>query len=279
MSEPLTDTTVRELVELGRASGSPQLVAGGNSAYAVIPSTCKVEDLTRFIVNDNTERPVRKAGTIKVLDGPSFCEYHTLFADGDSRVFADETTGRFLAILDYHQTTEGPSNTARWCKHRLDLTLRASAEWTAWKAKDGKQLSQTDFAEFIEDNAPDIVTPDAATMREVAMDLSAKSDVDFGSAIRLQNGQVQFKYSEKIVGTFGNGQIEIPERFVISIPVHIGTERIEVTARLRYRINSGKLTFSYHLLRPDAIEREAFAATRSAISTALGIRIINGTPA
>ncbi len=144
--------------------------------------------------------------------------------------------------------------------------------------KNGKREAQMEFAEFIEDNAPDIVEPDSATMLEVARDLSAKTDVDFASAIRLQNGQVQFKYSEQIKGTYGSGNLDVPERFTISIPVHIGSERVGITARLRYRIASGKLTFWYDLLRADMIERNAFLAVRKAIGDTLGVTVINGAP-
>lgn len=277
MSDPVvTEKSIAELVDLGRITGDPKVAAGGNVPYAVIPSNCKVEDLSRLIFNDHAERPERKNGTVTVLDGVSFCEYYTLFSDENSRTFADETKSRILAVLDYHEAHDaGP----RWGRHRLDLPLRYSPEWTAWKAKDAKNQTQVEFAEFIEDNTPDIVSPDAATMREIALDLSAKSDVNFASGIRLANGQVQLAYNETIVGTFGKGQMEIPERFTISIPVHVGAERVEMTVRLRYRINSGRLAFSYHLFRPEAVERAAFVSVRQSIEQALQIRIINGTPA
>jgi uncharacterized protein YfdQ (DUF2303 family) len=157
--------------------------------------------------------------------------------------------------------------------------LRHSEEWTRWKGNDGARTNQIDFAEFIEDNAPDIVTPDPATMLEVARDLSAKTEVDFGSAIRMQNGSVQFKYSEQVKGTFGAGNVEVPERFVIAIPVYVGSERVKITARLRYRINAGKLSFWYDLLRAEAVRRDAFLDVQKSIADTLGIRIINGVPA
>jgi len=272
----LNEKSIQELVKLARNTGSVQIPKDGAWPFVIIPEGSKVEDLTKFIVNSNNERPLRKEGTAKTLDATSFCEYYTLFHDENSRVFSDETTSKILAVLDYHAALEGAP---RWGKHRIDLTLRHSEEWTTWKAKDGQRIPQMEFAEFVEDNGPDIIDPDAATMLEVARDLSAKSDVDFASAIRMNNGSVQFKYSEQTKGTFGNGSVEVPERFVISVPVYIGTDRVSVTARLRYRINAGKLTFWYDLLRADAIERDAFKAVQSSIGEQLGIHIINGSPA
>jgi uncharacterized protein YfdQ (DUF2303 family) len=179
-------------------------------------------------------------------------------------------------VLDYHGALAG---SPRWGEHRVDFTMRHSKEWLAWKSVDGKRMPQMEFAEFIEDNAPDIVDPSAATMIEVARDLRAKSEVDFGSTVQMQNGSVRFRYSEQTKGTFGSGDIDVPEQFAISIPVYLGCDRVKVTARLRYRINSGKLTFWFNLLRAEAIEREAFYAARGAIEKALKITVIDGIPA
>lgn len=274
--QPINEKAIAELVKLARATGAPQLPKDGALPFVVIPNDCKIENLEKLIFNDHNERPERKRGTVRVLDAPSFCEYFTLFHDENSRVFADETKSCVLAILDYHATGD---NAPRWGQHRVELTLRHSEEWTRWSGKDGERMSQMEFAEFIEDNGPDIVTPDAASMLEIARDLSAKIDADFASAVRLQNGSVQFKYSEQVKGTYGSGQMEVPERFTIAIPVHIGADRVLLTARLRYRINAGKLTFWYDLLRADQIERDAFMAVHDSIGKRLGVTIINGTPA
>ncbi len=278
----MADITVNEraieaIVKLTRQTAVVQLAGGDKSLpFAVIPNDCKIEDLSRLLYNEHNERPERKKGTVNVLDVPSFCEYYTLFDDENSRVFADETKAKVLAVLDYHATGD---NAPRWGQHRIDLTLRASEEWKLWTAGSGKIKTQTEFAEFIESNGPDIVKPDAATMLEVARDLSAKTEGDFSSAVRLQNGSIQFRYSEQIKASVGTGQMEVPESFEVSIPVYIGPEKVSLTARLRYRINSGKLTFWYDLLRSDAVLRAAFLALRGEIEKSLGIKVINGSPA
>lgn len=270
----LNDQSIKELVDLGRAQGEVQEV--GNTPVLVIPSTHKVVPMRDYVYNEHAQAPHRKIGTAKVLDAASFCEYYTLFHDINSRVFADETNIKILAVLDYHAALDGGP---RWGQHRVDLTLRHSEEWKRWHGKDGEKMTQMEFAEFIEDNAPDIIDPSGATVLEVASDLSAKTDADFSSAQRLVNGQVQFKYSETIKAQFGSGNLDVPERFKISIPIHIGGERVELTARLRYRIQTGKLTFWYDLLRADVSEREAFIAIRKLIADTLQVTIINGTPA
>jgi hypothetical protein len=51
----------------------------------------------------------------------------------------------------------------------------------------------------------------------------------------------------------------VPEAFLIRIPVFFNDdEPVEVRARLRYRIQEGKLTMWYDLWRPDKAKEEAF---------------------
>jgi uncharacterized protein YfdQ (DUF2303 family) len=281
MSEiALSDKTLKEAVKLGQNIGDAKsvLVLPGNGIpYAVIPNDSKVESLLNFVYNDYAERPHRKKATVAVLDAGSFIEYYSLFSDSHSRVFADETKAQVLAVLDYHGTGE---NAPRWGQHRVRLDLRHSEEWKAWTGHNGQshKMSQLEFAEFIEDNAPDIKEPNAATMLEMARSLQAKTDVDFSSAVRTNNGQVQLKYTENIKGTYGSGNVEIPEEFLIQIPVYVGTERVPIRARLRYRLLSGKLSIWYDLLRADEIARVAFLNVLGAIKEGLKVTVINGTP-
>ena len=275
-NEQLTSATLKELIRLGAQTGDPKSIGG--VPFAVIPNDCKVEDLTKFLHNQYADKPHRKVGTVKVLDAASFIEYYTLFSDENSRVFADETKSTILAVLDYHGAGDGGP---RWGQHRVQLDLRKSPEWGAWMGANGvaHKMNQMDFAEFVEDNAPDIVTPDSATMREMATTLQAKTDVDFASAIRTSSGAAQFKYTENVKGSYGSGNVDIPEQFIIRIPVYVGTERVALTARLRYRLLSGKLTIWYDLLRADQVERSAFMTTLGAIKDGLKTTIINGVPA
>jgi hypothetical protein len=113
----------------------------------------------------------------------------------------------------------------------------------------------------------------------MARTLQAKTDVDFSSAVRLNNGQVQLKYTEQIKGTYGNGNVDIPEEFTIAIPVYVGTPRVTIRARLRYRLVSGKLSIWYDLLRPSEVERNAFIGVLDTIKDGLKVNVINGEPA
>lgn len=273
------DTTVNsnqlleKMLKLGQTTGDVK--QSGGLPFVVIPQDCKVQSLEGLIYSKFADRPHRVIQSVVVRDVASFVAYYSLFSDPNSRIFADEDSTAVLAVLDYHAAGEG---TPRWGDHRLTLQLEASDEWTEWLARNGQanKMTQADFAEFIEDHTPDIRQPDAATMLEMARTLQAKTDVDYSSAIRLNNGQVQFTYNEQVKGTFGAGKIEIPESFLISIPVFVGSERTSLTARLRYRLVSGRLSIWYDLLRYKDIARDAFRAEAKAISEQLKATIIQG---
>lgn len=255
----LTDKAITELVRLGRVTGDPKLAEDGALPYAIIPQDCKVEDLGRLIYNDFSPAPVRVKNLVVVPDAESFKDYWSLFSDANSRAFANEAQNAVNAILDYHGATGvGP----RWGQHKLMLKLETSEEWQTWTANNNKQMTQEQFAEFLEDNAPDITVPNAATMLEIARTFQCSTDVHFKRGIRLQNGQVQLDYNEVVNGVAGeNGQIQIPERFTVTIPVFVRAEAKPMEARLRYRVPNGKLAIWYSLWRPDEVRREAFRDT------------------
>ncbi len=279
----INDNTILELKKLALQGAEVKLPRSGDGVdgeipFVVVPDGYHVENMEKLIWNEHNHRPQALKQTVNALDAPSFIEYYKLFADNHSRVFADETKSWVGAILDYHDA-DGTGN-PRWGRHRLNLTLRKSREWLIWTGRNGqsKKFEQAEFAEFVEDNGPDFVEPSCATMIELARTLEAKKNVDFQSSLRLSNGQVQFTYQENVNGTFGAGKLEIPEQFVVAIPVYVGMPRERVTARLRWRLNGKQLAIWYDLLRADVLERDAFIGSLEDITDAIGVTIINGVP-
>ena len=52
-------------------------------------------------------------------------------------------------------------------------------------------------------------------------------------------------------------EMQMFERFAIGIPVFHGGEPFGIIARLKYRLNSGKVSFHYELTRPDRSHQHA----------------------
>ena len=241
---------IANLLAIGAAQGPVRTVNVDGAPFSIVPTGYKVMDLREFLA-----APLRIKADAKFDEAGSFCIYVRKFMDARTVLFANKGACSVSAVFDYHTD----ANTTGWGDHTGVFQCKKSVEWGRWDGSNGKVMTQTDFARFIEDNLPDIVRPDAAHMLEVSRSLEAKSEVNFGSTVRLDNGQVELKYEEAIKGSACKGKLEIPEVFILSIAPFEGGDPVEVTARLRYRIKEGKLVIWYDLLRAHKVLEASFA--------------------
>ena len=257
---------IEKLAEYGAALGASHQVNRDAKPYITTPPGWNVTDLEGHL-----PKPLRKRGNLALTSASSFVDYVKRHADPETTVLlADETSSKFRVIFNHHSDTE-----AGWGDHTATYNCPLSPEWKIWTAANKVQSGQEEFALFIENNNLDITDPDPATMLEVSRTLQAKKKVDFSSGIRLDNGQNQFTYNEEIVGTAGGkGQFNIPEQFVITIPVHSGGPGYRITARLRYRIKEGKLVMWYDLLRPHKYLEDAFKGVQKEIEEGADLPIL-----
>lgn len=250
---------------------SPMRTIDGHH-FVVVPEGARVEDIEKF-----QPEPSRRRGTNTVRDTASFIRMVNEDADPDglcSRIYGTIQPPSFTAVLN-----DNVGVVAGWRDDRIHYSCPLSVEWKTWTERSGKPMSQEQFAQFIEDNLPDIAQPPAAEMLEISRTLEAKKKVNFASGIRLSNGQNELTYEETISGTAGRGKFVVPEEFTVGIPVLENGARYAVTARLRYRIgDGGKLTMWFELLRPHKIVEDAVAAVWNEIEAGTEMTIINGAP-
>jgi uncharacterized protein YfdQ (DUF2303 family) len=279
MSEAnINETALAAVIALGQKIGQP--VTSEKIHFAVVPTTnggASLVSLKEYQFPEGIP-PSRRRGTVTLYDAPSFAAFVNLFNDERTRTFADPATVSFLSVLDYHGAGSAADHAAEFCDFRAKLTLKTSEQWNIWSGKNEKAFAQTEFAEFIEDNTKDIFDPTAAVMLEVARDLQAKTEVNFASSTVLQSGQVQLKYTETIQAGVGAGNVEIPTAFKIRIPVFYGEEPAEISARLRFRLSQGKVTFHYKLYRPVETLNDAFNKAVGSIGDLLKTEVLLGTP-
>jgi uncharacterized protein YfdQ (DUF2303 family) len=178
----------------------------------------------------------------------AFIAYVNSFKDDATRIFYHDS-GVFEAIFDYHRTADDP----RHGDHRASLALQHAPEWKIWTANNGKQMGQREFAEFIEDNAADLLQPSPADMLEVATGLQTTCGATFRRAINQANGTVQVQFDENIEAKVAGGNKDVPATFVVALRPFMGCNRYQVECRLRYRASGGNLTFHYKALRLDPI--------------------------
>ena len=262
-----TETETMTAAQLGAALGEPNLI--GQTPVAIIPDGFKEVSLEKHLPT-----PTRKRGNTTIRDAASFIKLVIEESDFTSRIYGSYQPPKFIAVFN---DGKGADNQG-WKDHRAIFDCPLSVEWVTWTGANKKPMAQAVFAQFIEDNLPDIVSPPAAAMLEISRSLEAKKKVEFASGIRLSNGQQELTYNEEIKGTAGKGKLEIPEIFTIGISVLEGGPRYSVECRLRYRIDDGSLAMWFDMLRPHKIVEDAVKNVWQEIQNQTGVTIFNGTP-
>jgi uncharacterized protein YfdQ (DUF2303 family) len=289
MSE-LTKEAIQQIASMAAPTVLKSSQPGGQDCVLAVAPASDGKPVAVLLVlptiAELADRPRRIKAHPKFVDAQSFIKYFTDFSDPDSSIFAVENNAQFIAVLDYHQGTLNTDQSAewmgrkpRWCQHQATLQLQKSEEWILWNAHNKQLKSHEDFAQFIEDNLPDITNPAGAVMLEMVRTLTASAEISCESALRTNAG-FKVHFNEVVKGTAGPAHdVEIPEKFTVSIRVYIGSPKVDLTARLRYRLASGKLTLWYDLYRAAAVERAAFASVRDIVAAATETVVLNGVPA
>lgn len=261
-----TDNT-QAIIDTAQAAVDPHTTEDGTTHFLV------PEGWTRETHHDETraDTPSRPRGTVDLFDLDSFVTVvQSLGADGTVNTYANPETRTLTAILNDDGTAPG------WRDHRVTYALRKTAQWAYWTGHEGLH-DQQKFAEIIEDGLDDIAAPAPATMLEVARTFTASIGSQFRQAARLRDGATQFVYEETIEAKGGgNGEVAIPEEFRLLVAPFVGTDEREIVARLRFRLNGGKLAIGYALPLAERLAAAAFDEVVIAVAEALGVTVLVG---
>ena len=230
---------------------------------------------------DKIERPRFLVAHPGFNEVGGFIAYVNTFKDRATRLFY-QLDGTFLAVIDYHEPLVFPSAQegapaqvqplgARHGDHCATLKLLRSPEWEAWANSTGKQMGQIEFAEFIEDNAADVVDPEVGVMMAVATGLAASTTGTFRQAHSLANGTVQVQWDEQINGSVAGRDFAIPTEFTIGVRPFMGCNRYQVGCRFRYRARGGELKLFYKALRMDWVTETALEGIVARVRDETGI--------
>lgn len=249
-------------VTLGELAASREIQKVGE-----VPFLVSTEDLCLTSLESFGDAPVRVRGTVVCETPLGFTDYVKRYRDDNTIVFIRRREADMVAVLDYH--VKGDAGTG---EHRASFKARTTPEWDRWMASNRAPMAQENFAEFIEDNLGDIGSPDGAVLLELVENFKVKKDVNFTSQIKRSNGAVKMAYVEDVTGSGGtsSGDMAIPEKIVLGIAVYEGGMKFKVEARLRYRLNGGKLALSYDILRLDDVLRNAFEEVVQGVQVQLG---------
>lgn len=246
----------------------------GKTAVLLAPEGYTLHDLTAA---RNAAEPwaPRKKGEATLLDLASFVTYVKDQGQATTGyIYANPDSRKFTAVFnDFRDTIAG------WRDHKASYFAEFTPEFKRWMENSAKQKTQTEFAEFIEDNFADIVPPFAQQLLDVATTIQAKTDINFSSAKRLDNGQVQLGYTEIINAQAGaDGALTIPREFELGMRLFKNGAGYKLKARLKYRLASGSVKFWYELDRPERAIEDAFKGYVDTVRETSGYTILLGQP-
>jgi uncharacterized protein YfdQ (DUF2303 family) len=284
MSDPITTYTITRdgatdiataLLAAGSALGDPRThTTPDGRPYTIVPDGYQIKELPRA---DAPERPIAK---VPLRDAASFIRYYNDHAEPRSRIFATLEPARFVAVFDelhpaLDMDTRMPQGQAAWREFRATFDVPASREWKLWNAANRQPMNQLAFAEFLQDNLPDVIQPDGADLLQLALNFEASQAGSFVATQRLQDGSHNLQWR---ADNNASGSVKLPEQITLSIPVFENEAASELRARLRYRVKEGALAIWYELIRPHKVLEAAFRATWERIATETGAVILLGSP-
>lgn len=236
----------------------------------------------------------------------TFNAYMHRFKNDDSTIFADISNNTLLGVIDYHTAANdmprppasGDTGTppiaapqANHTKHTARLQIPLSLEWLTWAGVDGKMFSHVEFANFLEENAMDIlplgmmkdssgnVVEDApTTIFELCREMQLRSS--YGASSVVRNGDYVSVEMQKGDDITTKKNVSMPASINLSIPVYFGEEAVELVALMRQKASGdGKILMGIKLRRPEQVRQDEFKRIVSEVEIDVQLTTLYGKPA
>lgn len=289
------------VAEVVRRSIEPRIIPLGQDVdgiergVMVVPQGLEVKGLKPLLDAYRTA-PERRRGTAHVADLDSFIGLVNRFKDEDSSVFADLNPKApcLLCVLDYHR--QGAAGAPRFGHHRVRYTFPLSDEWVAWTTHSGTPFGQRDFADFIENRLADTLDPAGAgdgvkkfaellgcsfgspqRLLELSRGLTVHVGQRVTNQLNLATGESQLQFAEEHHDD-KKQPLRVPGAFLIGIRVFRSGHAYQMAARLRYRVQSGAVVWSYDIYRQDAVFDDAIAGACEKAKKETALPLFAGTP-
>lgn len=237
--------------------------------------------------------PPRHKGVVVCKSASGFVDYINRFESlkqtGLIKLDPKRDGPKFVCRLNHHA-----DGCPEWGDFGCDFAPELSLEWLAWTAAGKASLTQSEFAEFLEEHASNIVAPPVAsdggplvelgqllglsyaTPAEI-IGLSRAFQVKVGSEIKqartLQSGETELVFKEEHRDTDGR-PVRVPGLFVIAIPVFDGGEIYALPVRLKYRATASGVSFKITMHKPERTFDDALKNMRDAIEKTTSILTI-----
>lgn len=284
MEENNTKSAIEAGIKLGSLSGKLERTENG-LPYVVLHSDAKITLCETLIAIEDAraEKPRVLSGTAQILTEQSMIDHVLRFKDQFSVLFA--TDKMVCAVYDYHKPmcAQGlRDEQARWGRHRADYIPKLSREWEKWIVGSGKALSQTEFADFLDENDQDVAgptdsrsVPSQADLATIGHTLKVTSEDAVEATIDRTTGNYSMVAKQNMQAT---GECKIPKEFDVLIPIFDGGEKVRICCKFRLQKSGGQLKFGWVVPSAARMLRDEYAAMANRVATKTGVPLIFGTP-
>lgn len=252
------------------------------------------------------DAPRRLKGTSQHDTVKSFIAHANRHKDASSVVFASGNAKepKLMAVYNYNEAVpQTPVKEGyiqqRFGDHRAILNCRLSDEWLAWKEQNKTGMSQVEFAEFIEGHILDVQDPPDMTLEQysdwkqlqtilgyrfakqqqimqLSRGLTVFENCKVGSAVNLASGEQSIVFESEHVGEDGK-KLDVPQLFMIGIPVFKDGRVYRFAVRLRYR-KASSLSWQFDIYRLDDGFKTAYDDVCYAVEFETKLPVFVGCP-
>lgn len=307
--------TVAELNAPVRLNDSPSAMFADPVLYSQ-PHTRTLIDVTdKFRGAAEYLKPARRRGTARLATLESLIDWANRFKGEESVLYADTnaTSPSITCISDYHHA--GPATidvqfgdpTARHGYHRGTYSFPVSQEWSDWSGADGVAMEKDAFGAFLEDHLKDLVDPspylltgrgEPAEWERKLREIAIKMDGRFGQILQLiqlskslqiyessnlaittnrDTGEAAIQFQNEHRDAEGK-PLQVPNLFLIAIPVFRGGAAYRLPVRLKYRKSGQTVKFTVAIHDASRAFEDAIGEATETARTRTGLPLFEGTP-
>lgn len=253
------------LVNIGKSRfyEKPATIDGGQP-FIVRDKELVVEDVEKFL-----SAPTRARHDYKFTEAGSLVAYLNDHKTAHTHVFASLDALTVRAVIDH--TSRLGENAPAWGDHNASLCLTKTNDWAKWEGNDEKPMSQSGFADFLEEMDHTIVGIDAASLIELVTKMRTTSTKKFTSNVSRQDGSFSLEYKDErdVADTW-----KMPDTVMARVAPFRGADEVDVTIRVRFRVKDGSAVFFYSILRPDRIVESAFKQVCDAVAAGSSLGVL-----
>jgi uncharacterized protein YfdQ (DUF2303 family) len=270
---------IESAIEAGtdRAMADDRIAEVNGIPVAVIGKHDRAEVLTNVLelLDKRANAPRRRTGTAYHERLDSFIAHTNRFKSEHTAVWSSLEDMRLTTVFDYHPG--GPEHDkAAWCQHMAVYVCPHSKQWRQWARKDGRPMSQLDFADFIDEHFSALADADGFLLPAAVLDMARDLQVYTKGQFSRRVDQATGKYALVCHEEHQSKSISIPKAFMLELPVFEGGRACHVEARVCFNMHDGVPRFGFMLHRRTELEMAAFDDICKAVAEQTGLPVYTG---